>query len=259
MTQFVSKYMYDISLWKFLKAGKTSTSYLAGPGRALWLPPPWASYFIQHTFPLYHLFFSSARATSLFDKQQSDAISSKWGRSPPPPSGLQALLLAESEAAGAAWGQEHAWEMPASGHPPASGPWGTRRIPCFCQHKWEPRAAAGGPVPQGGVCASVLRRFSRVQLFATPWTVACQWPLSEDSPGKDTGVGCHALLQGTFPSQGWNPYLLHRLYWQAGSLPLAPPGRNPTKWLLLPSSEVHSQAGSFPFMEQAASIGASIL
>ena len=26
-----------------------------------------------------------------------------------------------------------------------------------------------------------------------------------DSPGKNTGVGCHALLQGTFPTQGSNP------------------------------------------------------
>ena len=30
-----------------------------------------------------------------------------------------------------------------------------------------------------------------------------------DSPGKTTGVGCHALLQGIFPTQGWNPGLLH--------------------------------------------------
>ena len=30
-----------------------------------------------------------------------------------------------------------------------------------------------------------------------------------DSPGKNTGVGSHALLQGTFPSQGSNPHLLH--------------------------------------------------
>ena len=29
------------------------------------------------------------------------------------------------------------------------------------------------------------------------------------SPGKDTGVGCHALLQGIFPTQGLNLYLLH--------------------------------------------------
>jgi len=30
-----------------------------------------------------------------------------------------------------------------------------------------------------------------------------------DSPGKNTGVGCHALLQEIFPTQGLNPGLLH--------------------------------------------------
>ena len=30
-----------------------------------------------------------------------------------------------------------------------------------------------------------------------------------DSPGKNTGVGCHALLQGIFPTQGLNPGFLH--------------------------------------------------
>ena len=30
-----------------------------------------------------------------------------------------------------------------------------------------------------------------------------------DSPGKNTGVGCHALLQGIFPTQGLNPSLPH--------------------------------------------------
>ena len=29
----------------------------------------------------------------------------------------------------------------------------------------------------------------------------------EDSPGKNTGVSCHALLQGIFPTQGSNPGL----------------------------------------------------
>ena len=43
-----------------------------------------------------------------------------------------------------------------------------------------------------------------------------------DSPGKNTGVGCHALLQGIFPTQGSNPGLLH---WQVGSLLLVPPGK----------------------------------
>ena len=30
-----------------------------------------------------------------------------------------------------------------------------------------------------------------------------------DSPGKNTGVGCHALLQEIFPTQGSNPGLVH--------------------------------------------------
>ena len=32
---------------------------------------------------------------------------------------------------------------------------------------------------------------------------------ARDSPGKNTGVGCQALLQGIFPTQGSNPGLLH--------------------------------------------------
>ena len=54
-----------------------------------------------------------------------------------------------------------------------------------------------------------------------PTRFLCPW----DSPGKNTGMGCHALLQGIFPTQGSNPCLLCLLHWQAGSLPLAPPGK----------------------------------
>ena len=46
-----------------------------------------------------------------------------------------------------------------------------------------------------------------------------------DSPGKDTGVGCHLLLLGIFLTQGLNPRLLILLYWQAGSLPLETSGK----------------------------------
>ena len=45
------------------------------------------------------------------------------------------------------------------------------------------------------------------------------------SPGKNTGMSCHALLQGIFLTQGSNPCLLCLLHWQAGPLPLAPPGK----------------------------------
>ena len=36
---------------------------------------------------------------------------------------------------------------------------------------------------------------------------------SRGPPGKGTGVGCHFLLQGIFPTQGLNPRLLHLLLW----------------------------------------------
>ena len=47
-----------------------------------------------------------------------------------------------------------------------------------------------------------------------PPRLLCPW----DSPGKNTGVGCHFLLWGIFPTQRSNPRLLH---WQADSLPLS--------------------------------------
>ena len=44
-----------------------------------------------------------------------------------------------------------------------------------------------------------------------------------DSPGKNTEVGCRALLQGIFPTQESNPGSYCLLHWQVGSLPPAPP------------------------------------
>ena len=55
-----------------------------------------------------------------------------------------------------------------------------------------------------------MKSLSRVRLFATPWTVACTKLLCPwDFLGKSTGVGCHFLLQGIFPTQGSNPGLPH--------------------------------------------------
>ena len=72
----------------------------------------------------------------------------------------------------------------------------------------------------------MLSCFNRVRYFVRcyglyPARLLCPW----DSPGKNTGVGCHALLQGIFLTQGSNPHLLCLLCWQVGSLPLAPPGK----------------------------------
>ena len=49
--------------------------------------------------------------------------------------------------------------------------------------------------------------------FVTLWNVAHQAPLSMGFPGKNTGEGCHFLLQGTVLTQGSNlglSRLLHR-------------------------------------------------
>ena len=52
-----------------------------------------------------------------------------------------------------------------------------------------------------------------------------------DSSGKNTGEGCHFLLQGIFLTQGSNPCLFCLLHWQAGSLTQAPHGK-PCKYHL---------------------------
>ena len=54
-----------------------------------------------------------------------------------------------------------------------------------------------------------------------PARLLCPW----DSPGKNAGVGFHALLQGIVLTQGSKPHLLRLLNWQEGSLPLAPAGK----------------------------------
>ena len=46
-------------------------------------------------------------------------------------------------------------------------------------------------------------------VLKSPGTVASQAPLSMNSPGKNTGVGSHSLLQGIFPIQKLNLGLLN--------------------------------------------------
>ena len=46
-----------------------------------------------------------------------------------------------------------------------------------------------------GLLLLLLSRLSRVRLCATPQMAAHQLPRPWDSPGKNTGVGCHSLLQ----------------------------------------------------------------
>ena len=52
----------------------------------------------------------------------------------------------------------------------------------------------------------LLSRFSHADsVRPQPTRLPCPW----DSPGKNTGVGCHSLLQGIFLTQGLNLGLLH--------------------------------------------------
>jgi len=63
--------------------------------------------------------------------------------------------------------------------------------------------------------------FNSLQLYVLQSTrFLCPW----DSPVKNTGVGCCALLQGIVLDQGSKLHLLCLLHWQVGSLLLAPPG-----------------------------------
>ena len=57
----------------------------------------------------------------------------------------------------------------------------------------------------------------------TPWTVALQAPLSMEFSRQEYWNGLLKILLGIFPAQEWN-LSLRLLHWQAGSLPLAPPG-----------------------------------
>ena len=61
-----------------------------------------------------------------------------------------------------------------------------------------------------------------LQSCPTLWDpVYCGLPVSPvhgDSPGENTAVGCHSLIQGIFPTQESNLCLLSLWHWQAGSL-----------------------------------------
>ena len=68
----------------------------------------------------------------------------------------------------------------------------------------------------------VLSHFGLVQLFMTLWTIACQVPLSMGFSRQEYCSG----LAYTPPGESSQPReLLSLLHWQAGSLPLVPPGK----------------------------------
>ena len=60
----------------------------------------------------------------------------------------------------------------------------------------------------------MLSHFSHFLLFAIPWSIARQAPLSMRFPRQEYELGCHFLLQGIFPTQGMNLHLLCLLHYK---------------------------------------------
>ena len=83
----------------------------------------------------------------------------------------------------------------------------------------------------------VARRLKRLPTMRETWVQSLRWedPLENpmeggtyrllcpsDFPSKNTGEGCHFLLQGVFLIYRWNPCLLH---WQVNSFTAETPGK----------------------------------
>ena len=88
-------------------------------------------------------------------------------------------------------------------------PWGCKRVGCDLETRQQQQESIYLPTYVISHQFSSVQLLSHVWLFATPWTVACQAPLSMEFPGKNAGVGCQFLLQEIFLTQGLNPCLLH--------------------------------------------------
>ena len=84
----------------------------------------------------------------------------------------------------------------------------------------EQRGDSDRPLALYIVC--VHSSFSRVRLFATPWTVARQAPLSMGFSRQEYWSGLLCPPAGDLPNQETEPTSLKSLHWQAGSLSLVP-------------------------------------
>ena len=96
------------------------------------------------------------------------------------------------------------------------GPVAPSCIPHPASQEEGARSRSGDPGPEPTVTLYLFtfesERVSRSVVFDSlqshglqPARLLCPW----DSPGKNTGMGSHSLLQGIFPTQGSNPGLLH--------------------------------------------------
>ena len=89
---------------------------------------------------------------------------------------------------------------------------GTHTMPFYIQYL----NICGFCVPKGGFLDPTILLPTRALIWSAlqcaEWLVSDSLPGSSvhgDSPGKNTGVGCHALLQIIFPTRGSNRGLRH--------------------------------------------------
>ena len=69
--------------------------------------------------------------------------------------------------------------------------------------------------------------FSHFRLFVTPWTVACQAPISMKFSRQQYWSGLPCFPPGDLPDPGIESRVLHLLHLQEGSSPLVPSGKPP--------------------------------
>ena len=84
-------------------------------------------------------------------------------------------------------------------------------------------------------CSVVSDSFWPYGLYSA--RLLCPW----NFPSKNTGMGCHFLLQGIFPTQGSNLCLLYLLHWPKDSLPLCHLGSPNLKCLIISKRSVNSK------------------
>ena len=107
--------------------------------------------------------------------------------------------------------------------------------PCHPGNSKGFRRSVSGDGIMAKSCRTLLRPHG---LQPTPWTVSCPW----NSPGKNTGVVCHFLLQGNFPTQRSNlglPAL------QVDSLLTKPPGKPRVKNQILEQNMLQLTPGDW--------------
>ena len=117
------------------------------------------------------------------------------------------------------------WERPGNAFAPSRPTFHSvgARIP---RQEWlfSLQVTGHGSPPGPSPCAHV-QSLSRVQLFATLWTAACQVPLSMEFSRQEYQSELPCPPPGIFLTQGSKACVLCLLHGQTGSLPLVPPGK----------------------------------